>query len=211
MLNRRFLTITIIYIIALISIISCGKDRVEPPIKIHNYVGTYLLTDLDWSGVPLDLDEDNVLNNNVLYEFMGLPNYQRAYAEVYEKDGEYIFTFTLPYPIWDYTEHCNDMKSFIFTKTIDISEVNYKHKKGIDIQTSYKCPKNWNSEDKFLLGIKGISLYLPRENKNEFEIIVRCIMPLYRYRDNKDVPRLDHLCYHFTKIEEKKSSETVIN
>jgi len=115
MLNRRFLTITIIYIIALISIISCGKDRVEPPIKIHNYVGTYLLTDLDWSGVPLDLDEDNVLNNNVLYEFMGLPNYQRAYAEVYEKDGEYIFTFTLPYPIWDYTEHCNDMKSFIFT------------------------------------------------------------------------------------------------
>lgn len=181
---KRFLTI----LAAVVCLSGCEKpipaDTFESNIqKLH---GNYMLSDIHWPGLPVNLNYDDTGYWALLKEFQNKvgyyePDYVANVGDgiTFSEDKSWAetataFNMTIPYPhfvLHDDKWLCTDIRSFRLT--IRATEKTFKLMENC----CWIYPGHVEQEDLFLADIKDISVYVESFDADCFKIGVHCSMP----------------------------------
>lgn len=167
----------------------------------------YTLTDIHWSGLAVNLNQDNYGFWALFNEFKNkIGYYEPDYTAtvnngiIYNSDMEWAeyaaaFHVVLPYPhhvVSDGKWICDEIRNIRLT--IRATED--------DFQLYQNCchiiPGYGGKEDVFLAGIQDISLYIESYDARSFKVGLHCTLP---YNESNGAQRLntDYLYYTFTR------------
>lgn len=178
----------LIIVVAAVCLWGCEKaipaDTFESNIqKLH---GNYVLSDIQWPGLPVNLNYDDQGYWELLYEFKNKVGYYEPdyVADVsdgitFSKDELWAetataFNVTIPYPKFILHEGrwlCTDIRCFKLT--IRATEGTFRLMKNCCMI----YPGQVDHDDLFLANIKDISLYVESFDDDFFKIGVHCTMP----------------------------------
>ena len=176
-------------IAAMACICACTKE--EPGIEafetqMSKIYGNYQLTDVQWPGLPVDMNDDVTAYWDLLPELKNKigyyePDYVATVGEgiIFNEEDEWAeyavgFNVTLPYPKYEISDGkwiCTEISSI--KMTIRATEDTFKLYKNC----CWTYPGNNCTDDPFLSNIKDFSLYIESLNDNWFQIGVHCRMP----------------------------------
>ena len=203
-MNRIFTPV--LSFICLFCLASCEKvDQVEPDIR--NLYGDYVLSDIHWPGLSVDLNGDGSGHWGLLYEFQNkLGYYEPEYTAVVndgiiysytDKWAEYAtaFNISIPYPYL--VEEDGDWKCIgiqTLKYTIRATEDSFNLKSNC----CYTYPGFNDPADFFLANVQDISLVVESYDSDSFKVGLHCKLPCVSGTDK--VLDENYLYYEFKRI-----------
>lgn len=199
--------ITIFSFVCLFCLTSCEIENiasVEPNIQM--LYGDYTLSDVHWSGLSVDLNNDGTGHWDLLYEFQNKIGYYEpdyvavvndgiiySYTEQYAKNAT-AFNISIPYPC--IIEEDGDWKcTGIHTLKYSIRAT--KDSFHLVSNCCKTCPGFNDPNDLFLSNIQEISLVVKSYDSNTFQVGLYCKLPCVF--GNKNVVDDNYLYYEFIK------------
>lgn len=173
---------------AIVCLCSCQKinpsDTFESNIsKLH---GDYELSDIHWSGLPVNLNYDDNGYWSMLHEFQNKigyyePDYVATVGDaiIFSKEESWAepaaaFNVSIPYPKFVLSEGkwlCTDIRTIKLT--VRATERTFKLMEN----SCFIYPGYAEPEDPFLANIEDISIYVESYEANSFKIGVHCTLP----------------------------------
>ncbi len=193
----------------LLSMISCKTEKATNTFdeSIHKLYGEYILSDIHWHGLPVNLDNDNTGNWELLYEFqhkLGYfePDYTAYVAEgmVFDEGKSWAkattaFNVTIPYPHYI---HCNGMWTCTGIRSINVTLRATEDNFCLGKNCCYLSIRYDDKDDVFLANIQDFSLVVNTYDDSVFKVGVHCSFP-YNEQDGTQILNENFLYYTFSK------------
>lgn len=198
------------YIFPLLCLFSCEQpiDVDNPDQGISTLFGSYYLREVIWDGnYYLDLDEDDLLTTNLLYEIRNMigyyePDYTASVGKetnVYSGRNYSVFNLTIPYPFFTQTKDgwkCSCIYNLNQTITVADSDFLLGESFG-ERHINYR-----DTSDIFLANIDRISIFVDSFETESFELRIHCNdLP---YNGPKNKPESENegdLIYKFNRVQ----------
>lgn len=166
--------------------VSCEKATNEESTVLQKLYGDYILSDIHWPGLAVDLNNDGTGYWELLYEFQNKigyyePDYVAKVGEgiVFSEDKPWAkhttaFNVTLPCPFFvnrDGIWICTSIRSINVTLRATDSDVLSK------TNCCFIYPEYDDSNDVFLAGIQDVSLVIDATDATSFQVGLHCSLP----------------------------------
>lgn len=202
---KRILTISA----AIFCLCSCEKENITDTFetRIQKLYGEYALSDVHWTGLAVDLNDNYVAYWSLLHEFQDKigyyePDYTATVEDgiVFSGDEDWAesaaaFNVTLPYPHYTVSDGrwlCTDIRTL--KVTLRATEDTFE----LFANCCWMLPGYTDAEDVFLSHIQDISLYVESYDDSSFKIGVHCTMP-YDATNGSQTLNQNYLYYTFTR------------
>ena len=195
----------LISLIGLFALISCEKPNADDP-DITKLYGNYELSNINWHGTSVDLNNDGTGYWNLLYEFQNkLGYYEPDYTAVVQPGIVYShtepysnystsFNVTIPYPHYTMVDgkwKCLEIKSL--KTTIRATDNSIR----LHVNCCHIFPGFNDPDDPFLSSIQDVSLVVDSYDDNKFKIGVHCTLP-FDFNEEQTLNE-NYLYYGFIK------------
>lgn len=174
-----------------------GKD-------IQSLYGEYFISDIHWTGLPVDLNSDGKSQWNLKAEFQEKIGYYEPYYSASIERGHSadandpeisVFNVVLPYPFFFVSDGewiCSSVRNIhLSLKTADSSFI-------LDSTNCAICPNYQDDSDLFLSNILGICVVAHSYEDSSFEVRVHCRLP-YEVPGREQVLNDGYIYYTFSR------------
>lgn len=184
---------------------SCVKDDPTED-TIQSLWGNYKLSNIRWSGLPFDLNNDNISGWDLLSELQNkFGYYEPDYIAVVNdgitlspgkewKKNTTAFNITVPYPYYVVENGkwmCTETRKINFT--LYATENTFQ----LDLNCCQVYPGFNDPTNIFLSNVKEISLYVESFDEHKFKIDLKCTLPCDS--SGEQILNENYLYYEFSK------------
>ena len=181
---------------------SCDNDNSETLTAPNDPTGEYTLTEIHWSGLPVDINRDNIAQWALADEFdkqIGYyePDYVTHVTKREPRQGyeSYSFNIVVPYPhyiVSDGQWRCSSIVSLKMTLDATMIADNiYGDSRTFQNESAY-------ADDPFLALVKEIRIVDSDPEKKTFRIRLHCTMP-YDRPDSQELNE-NYMYYKFSAV-----------